>query len=55
MKSLVEFINTIKYLNDNLDKIEDELLRKDIEVITKELRVIQFVPINEYLNFFIVS
>ena len=46
-----EFLDTIDYLIANQNNIEDELLKKDILKINKELRVIRFVPIDEYIEY----
>lgn len=49
-----DFLETIDYLLNNKEQIEDEELIKDIEKINKELRVIRKVPINEYIDYQVV-
>ncbi|MCR1809035.1 carboxypeptidase M32 [Haploplasma modicum] len=49
-----KFLNNIDYLKENLNKINDEDLKKDILKIDKELRVIRSVPINEYIDYQVV-
>lgn len=46
-----DFLATIDYLIDNIDKIEDQDLRKDVKAINKELRIIRNVPIDEYIEY----
>jgi len=46
-----EFLKTIDYLVKNIDKINDEILRKDIIKINRELRVIRMVPEEEYIEY----
>lgn len=49
-----DFLNTIDYLLNNSNKIEDVDLVKDINVINRELRVIRNVPIDEYIEYQVV-
>ncbi|VEU81017.1 carboxypeptidase M32 [Haploplasma axanthum] len=46
-----EFLETVDYLYKNSHKIEDEILRKDVKKINRDLRVIRFVPIDEYIDY----
>lgn len=49
-----KFKATVKYLIENIEKIDDLDLRKDLLKISKELRVMEYVPIEEYIDYQVV-
>ncbi|MDY0277340.1 MAG: carboxypeptidase M32 [Acholeplasma sp.] len=49
-----EFLDTVEYLVKNNHKIKDEILREDVKKIDKELRVMRYVPLNEYVEYQVV-
>lgn len=51
LKSNKEYLDTVNYLYENLDKLEDEDLKREIKVAYKDNRIPMNVPRQEYIDY----
>jgi len=51
LKSDPIFIEAVEYLNENIDKIDDNELKREIRVLYKSLRIPLKVPRKEYIDY----